>query len=123
MRGRTIRFDRDTINTYLGNPFDLNVEAEDGIYDFHNKHNLGHFLLDEHHNEIKRFVMLEGESYDLSDAGREHIAQYKLMKKPTKLIMRFILHNVKPNSHMADCTVDVCPLIYYILKGIKVDIA
>ncbi|AES78770.2 hypothetical protein MTR_7g045330 [Medicago truncatula] len=35
----------------------------------------------------------------------------------------FILHNVKPNSHLSDCTVDVCPLIYYILKGIKVDIA
>jgi hypothetical protein len=30
---------------------------------------------------------------------------------------------VKPNSHMLDCTVDVCPLIFYILKGIKVDIA
>jgi hypothetical protein len=24
---------------------------------------------------------------------------------------------------MSDCVVEVCPLIYYILKGIKVDIA
>jgi hypothetical protein len=123
VRGRQIKFDRDAINTFLGNPFDLDVEAEDGIDDFHKKQNLGHFLLEDTYDEIKKFVMLEGKTYDKSDAGREHIAQYKLMKPPAKLIFRFILHNVKPNSHMADCTIDVCPLIYYILKGIKVDIA
>jgi hypothetical protein len=123
VRGRTIKFDRDAINTFLGNPFDLDVETENGIDDFHNKQNLGHFLLDEQHEEIKKFIMLEGENYDKSGAGREHIAQYKKMTPPAKLMFRFILHNVKPNSHMLDCTIDVCPLIFYILKGIKVDIA
>lgn len=123
VRGRTIKFDRNAINKFLGDPFDLDVEAEDGIDDFHKKQNLGHFLLDNIHDEIKKFIMLEGETYDKSDAGRENIAQYKLMKPPAKLMFRFILHNVKPNSHMLDCTIDVCPLIFYILKGIKVDIA
>ena len=45
------------------------------------------------------------------------------MTPPAKLVLKFILHNVKPNSHLSDCTVDLCPLIYYILKGIKVDIS
>jgi len=45
------------------------------------------------------------------------------MNNTLKIILKFILHNVKPNSHLSDCTIDVCPLIYYILTGIKVDIA
>jgi hypothetical protein len=45
------------------------------------------------------------------------------MNNQTKIIQKFILYNVMPNSHLSDCIVEVCPLIYYILKGIKVDIA
>jgi hypothetical protein len=45
------------------------------------------------------------------------------MNNPAKVILKLILYNIRPNSHLSDCTVDVCKLIYYILKGIKVDIA
>ena len=121
VRGRTIRFDREAINAFLGNPFPL--PTEDTLDDFHKKQNQGAFDLDPLKEEIKRTILIEGASYDISDAGREYRAQYKFMTPPAKLVLKFILHNVKPNSHLSDCTVDVCPLIYYIIKGIKVDIA
>jgi hypothetical protein len=121
VRGRTIRFDRDAINKYLGNPFQISYPDESD--DFHAKQNSGHFTLDEPHEEIKRFVLLEGFNYDVSNVGREHRAQYKFMTNQAKIIQKFILYNVMPNSHLSDCVVEVCPLIYYILKGIKVDIA
>lgn len=121
VRGKTIRFDREAINKYLGNPFPLDDQGV--LDDFHDKQNRGVFLLDKNHATIKKYIMLEGESYEKSDAGRENIALNKLMKKPARLVLRFILHNVRPKSHLADCTVNVCPLIYYILKGKKVDIA
>jgi len=91
--------------------------------DFYDKQNNGTFSLPAQHEEIKNFLLLEGFNYDISEARREHRAQYKFMTNPAKIIQKFILYNIMPNSHLFDCTVDVCPLIYYILKGIKVDIA
>lgn len=121
VRGRTIRFDREAINTYLGNPYEL--DHPDDLDDFHDKQNLGHFILPGPHEEIKRFLLLGDHNYDISEAGREYRAQYKYMTNEAKIIQKFILYNVRPNSHLSDCVVEVCPLIYYILKGIKVDIA
>ncbi|AES69465.1 hypothetical protein MTR_3g030280 [Medicago truncatula] len=121
VRGRTIRFDREAINIYLGNNFPLSDEDE--MDEFHDNQNRGTFNIEPMRETIKRAILLEGETYDVSNAGRHHRAQYKLMNKTCKFILKFILHNVRPNSHLSDCTVDVCPLIYYILKGFKVDIA
>jgi hypothetical protein len=84
VRGRTISFDRAAINKYLGNPFQLSRDHE---YDeFHTKRNLGHFKVDETHEEIKRFLLLEGFDYDKSEARREHRCQYKFMTNPAKII-------------------------------------
>lgn len=116
-RGRTIRFDREAINTYLGNPYPLADEDEFDL--FHTNQNKGNF----DHDEIKKAILLEGKNYEASDAGREHIAKYSAMVPEAKVILKLILHNIKPNSHLSDVSVDTTPLIYYILKGIKVDIA
>ena len=121
VRGRVIHFDREAINQYLGNPFPLHYP--DDLDDFHAKQNSGNFTLPGPHEEIKRFILLEGCNYDVSDAGREYRAQYKALTNPAKIIQKFLLYNVIPNSHLSDCIVEICPLIYYILKGIKVDIA
>jgi len=121
VRGRVIRFDREAINQYLWNPFQ--ILHQDDLDDFHAKQNNGHFTLPAPHEEIKRFVLLEGFNYDVREAGREYRAQYKFMTNHAKIIQKFILYNVIPNSHLSDCIVEICPLIYYILKGIKVDIA
>ncbi|AES78397.1 hypothetical protein MTR_7g029850 [Medicago truncatula] len=83
VRGRTIRFDREAMNIYLGNNFPLSDEDE--MDEFHDNQNRGTFNIEPMRETIKR-------------ASR-------------------------PNSHLSDCTVDVCPLIYYILKGFKVNIA
>lgn len=121
VRGQKIVFDRDAINDYLGNPFEL---PEPTHYDdFHKKQAGGYFKIPEVHNEIKKFLLLEGYNYDISEGGREHRAQYRFMTKPAQFIQRFILHNVIPSSHVSDCVVEICPLIYYILQGTKVDIA
>ena len=121
VRGRTIRFDREAINKYLGNPFPLEDESDlDAFHDFQNK---GTFDIEPMKEKIKKTIMLEGANYDVSDAGREYRALYKHMTNPAKVMLKFILYIVKLNIHLSDCTVDVCPLIYYILKGIKVDIA
>ena len=121
VRGRVICFDRDAINQYLRNPFPLQYPHDmDG---FHAKQNMGHFTLSGPHEEIKRFILSEGCNYNVSDAGREYRAQYKALTNPAKIIQKFLQYNVIPNSHLSDCVVEVCPLIYYILKGIKVDIA
>jgi len=77
VRGRTIRFDREAINAYLGNPFPL--PNEDSLDDFHKKQKQGAFDLDPLKEEIKRTILLEGTNYDISDAGREYRAQYKFM--------------------------------------------
>jgi len=119
--GRVIRFDREAINQYLGNPFP--ILYQDDLDDFHAKQNNGHFTLLGPHEEIKQFILLEGCNYDVSDAGREYRAQYKALTNHAKIIQKFILYNVIPNSHLSDYIVEICPLIYYILKGIKVDIA
>jgi len=121
VRGRTIRFDREEINTYVGNPFPLQDESDlDAFHDFQNK---GTFDIEPLKEEIKKTILLEGKNYDVSDAGREYRAKYKFMTNPSKLVLKLIRYNIKPNNHLSDCTVDVCPLFYYILKGIKVDIA
>lgn len=112
VRGRTIRF---------GKTFEL--VDEDEMDEFHAYQNQGTFTVEPMKETIKRAILLEGKTYDVSDRGREYRAQYKFMNKTAKFITKFLLHNVKPNSHLSDCTVDVCPLIYYIMKGIKVDIA
>jgi len=121
VRGRVIRFDRDAFKQYLGNPFPLQYPHD--MDDFHAKQNMGHFTLPEPHVEIKRFILLEGCNYDVSDAGREYHAQYKALTNPAKIIQKFLLQNVIPDNHLSDCVLEVCPLIYYILKGIKVDTA
>jgi len=120
VRGRVIRFDRDALNQFLGDPFPLRPGDMD---DYHIKVNMGTFTLSELFEEVKRFILLEGCNYDVSEAGREFRAQYKALTNPAKIIQKFLLYNVIPNSHLFDCVVKVCPLIYYILKGIKVDIA
>jgi len=120
VRGRVIRFDRDALNQFLGDPFPLRPGDMD---DYHIKVNMGTFTLPELFEEVKKFILLEGCNYDVSDAGREFRAQYRALTNPAKIIQKFLLYNVIPNSHLSDCVVEVCPLIYYILKGIKVDIA
>jgi len=121
VRGRTIRFDREAINTYLGNPFPLQDESDlDAFHDFLSK---GTFDIEPLKGEIKKTILLEGKNYDVSDVGREYGARYKFITNPARLILKLILYNIKPNSHLSDCTVDVFPLIYDILKGIKFNIA
>jgi hypothetical protein len=117
VRGRTIRFDREAINEYLGNPYPL--ADEDELDEFHDRRNKGNF----DHDEIKRTILLEGANYDISDAGREYRARYSVMTLPAKITLKLILHNIQPNSHLSDTTLDVTPLIYYILTCKKVDIA
>jgi len=67
--------------------------------------------------------MKPDKSYDTSDVGKKHRAKYAHMILPAHVCLKLILHNIRPKSRISTTTIDVCALIYYILKGKKVDIA
>jgi len=117
VRGRDISFTRDAINEYLVNPYHL--AERDELCEFHATLAQGSF----NYSEIERTIVKSGRHYDVSDAGRKHRAKYVDLTLPAQVILKLILHNIRPKSHILTTTVDVAALIYYILKGKKVDIA
>jgi hypothetical protein len=117
VRGRRLRFDREAINTYLGNPMPLRDPND--LCEFHRKQNSGNW----DHEEIQRMILKEGKSYVKSTAGRPHLARKSDMTTPAQVILRLILHNIRPKSHISSTTLDVTPLIYFILAARQVDVA
>jgi len=61
--------------------------------------------------------------YDVSDAERGHRAFYGDMTLPTQIILKLILHKIRPKSHTSSTTTDVTILNYYILSGRLVNVA
>jgi len=67
--------------------------------------------------------MKPGFSYDKGDTGKKYSAKYANMILQAQVRLKLIFHNIHPKSHISTTAIDVCALIYYILKGMKVDIA
>ncbi|KAK2395558.1 hypothetical protein QL285_057284 [Trifolium repens] len=117
VRGRQFSFDREAINTYLGNPFP--IRHPDDLCTFHRKQAQGNW----DHDLLQRTILKEGRTYDVSAAGRPHRALKGDMTTPAQVILKLIVHNIRPESHTSSTTVDVTPLICSILDGTKVDVA
>ncbi|KAK2451504.1 hypothetical protein QL285_010554 [Trifolium repens] len=117
VRGRPFSFDREAINSYLGNPMPLRYP--DSLCPFHTQQAQGNW----DHDLIQRTILKEGRTYNVSDAGRPHRALKIDMTTPAQVIFKLIVHNIRPKSHTSSTTVEVTPLIYSILVGIKVDVA
>jgi len=115
--GRDISFTRDAINQYLGNPYPLDDPNE--LCEYHEHLARGNF----NHDEIERTILKAGRQYDVNDVGRKHRAKYAGLNLPAQVTLKLILHNIRPKSHISTTTLPVVALIYYVLKGEKVDIA
>jgi len=117
VRGREIFFDRDAIIEYLGNPYELANPSE--LCDYHE------IIAHERYNipVLEQTIMKPGYFFDRGDTVKKTNAKYKNMPLPTQVCLKLILHNIRPNSHISLTTLEVCALIYYILEGIRVDIA
>ncbi|KEH25675.1 hypothetical protein MtrunA17_Chr6g0462331 [Medicago truncatula] len=116
VRGRTIRFDRNAINAYLGNPLNL---PDNQLCAFHEKQTKG----DWNHEEIAQGIFREGKTYERNPNGQPIKAHKHDMNTPAQVILHLILHNIRPKSHTSSTTLDVTPLLYYILANEQVDIA
>lgn len=122
VRGVTIRFDRDTINEYLGNPFDLPPGEDPTIpvlCEYGEKAATGNWP----HDRIKREILLPGRQYVLSKAGNRNIAAFAGMTVRATMVFKFLVHNVWPKSHVTKATKVVTPLIWHICRGGEVDVA
>jgi hypothetical protein len=117
VRGRSLSFDREAINTYLGNPMPL--RSPDELCAFHKKQNQGNW----DHDLIQRTILKEGCSYEISQAGRAYRALKSDMNTPAQVVFKLILHNIRPKSHVFSTPVENTPLIYSILAGISVDVS
>ena len=122
MRGVTIHFDRDTINEYLGNHFDL-PPGEDAIVpvhcDYGERAATGNWPPD----RIEREIFLPGRQYVPSKAGNRNIAAFADMTVRAAVVFKFLVHNVWPKSHVTMATKVVTPLIWHICRGGEVDVA
>jgi hypothetical protein len=117
VRGRSLSFDREAINTYLGNPMPL--RSPDELCAFHRKQNQGNW----DHDLIQRTNLKEGCAYEISQAGRAYRALKNDMNIPAQVVFKLIIHNIRPKSHVFSTPVENTPLIYSILAGISVDVA
>ncbi|RHN45058.1 hypothetical protein MtrunA17_Chr7g0226131 [Medicago truncatula] len=116
IRGRVINFDRRDINDYVGKPYKLNYPDE--LCPFHLQQNKGNW----DHQVIQETILKPGTGYEKSVTGRSHVKKCN-MNPIAQTICKLILFNINPKSHLSTCTIDIPPLIYYILSDEPVDIA
>ncbi|AES78417.2 hypothetical protein MTR_7g031230 [Medicago truncatula] len=114
--GRVINFDRRDINDYVGKQYKLNYPDE--LCPFHLQQNKGNW----DHQVIQETILKPGTGYEKSVTGRSHVKKCN-MTPIAQTICKIILFNIKPKSHLSTCTIDIPPLIYYILSDQPVDIA
>jgi hypothetical protein len=112
VRGRSLSFDREAINTYLGNLIPLKSP------DIYRKQNQGNW----DHDLIQKSILMEGRFYEVSRAGRPYRALTGDMTTPAQVVLKLILHNIRPKSHVYSTPVENTPLIYSILTGTPVDV-
>lgn len=122
VRGKTIRFDRDAIDEYLGNAFTF-PEPEDPDEEQYCAYTKKNAKGNWDHSKIQKDILIRGKRYGKSAAGKDHKASYCDMNVAASVIFKFLVHNVWPKSHVSSAPLKVTPLIWYILTGGEVDIA
>lgn len=116
IQGRVINFDRRDINDYVCKQYKLNYPDE--LCPFHLQQNKGNW----DHQVIQETILKPGTGYEKSVTGRSHVKKCN-MTPIAQTISKIILFNIKPKSHLSTCTIDIPPLVYYILSDQPVDIA
>ena len=110
VRGKTILFDRDTINTYLGNPLTLPPPEDPTIptlCEYGQKEKDKEWDFD----EIVRDILLPGKRFNKGRGDEETTTNYGDMTQEATFIFKFLVHNVWPKSHITTTPKVVTPLI------------
>ena len=111
VRGTTVRFDRDTINTYLGEPLELpppEDPTESALYRYGQNERDNAW----NHGQIERDILLPGKRYNKGRTNEATTANFSDMTLEAAIIFQFLVHNVLPKSH-----VTTTPLLWHILRG------
>ncbi|KAI5433796.1 hypothetical protein KIW84_020889 [Lathyrus oleraceus] len=107
--GGTIKFHRDAINEFLGNPLVLQ-EGQIRRYQesINTVPNMEKILLDGREVEINP-----------SDVAIRYHMEDLILK--AQVFLLFILHNIRPRSHTCTFTMDTTQLLYLIMSGKRID--
>lgn len=122
VRGKTIRFNRDAINDFLGKPFTLPESEEPTVptlYAYGDKCAKGNWNF----RKIENDILLKDRRFLKNAAGKYQKCLYSDMNANASVVFQFLVHNVVPKSHTSDTTMKIVPLIWSIIKGLEVDIA
>jgi hypothetical protein len=122
VRGKEIPFDRDSLNAFLNNAFDLEPSPDPTVPTLcaYGKRNAkGNWKFE----QIERDIMLKGRYFVRNDKGEIRHALTKEMNAKASVVFQFLVHNVVPRAHTSDAPKAVLPLIWCIMKGVQVDIA
>ncbi|MCI08284.1 hypothetical protein A2U01_0029360, partial [Trifolium medium] len=116
VRGRIVRFDRDTINAILGNPINL---PQDELCEFSKHLNRGNWDLE----EISRTILLDEKTFNPRALGFPIRYLSDDMTPLAQIILLLIFHNIRPRGHVSSATLETSYLLYYIIEGREVDVA
>ena len=122
VRGKTILFDRDTINTYLGEPLTL-PPSEDPTVPTLCEYGRNEEDNEWDHGMIVRDILLPGKRYKKGKGEESTTVSYADMTLKAAFIFKFLVHNVWPKSHVSTTPKAVTPLIWHICKGGEVDVS
>ncbi|GAU40906.1 hypothetical protein TSUD_297110 [Trifolium subterraneum] len=114
--GHPLRFDREAINAYLGNPHTL--VNEDGLCPYARILAQGNWNVD----HMKQKLLLPDRNIKFNTAGLPLRALRGDMKPKAQLTLLFILHNI-PCSHLSDAPMNILGLLYCVHAGKDVDVA
>ncbi|MCI23497.1 hypothetical protein A2U01_0044677, partial [Trifolium medium] len=117
VRGRALGFDRDAINEYLGNPYQL--QGDDGLCPY------GHVLAKGNWNvqAMTEKLLILGCTFRCNRVNQPLRAMRDEMKVKVQLVLLFILYNLLPRSHLSDAPMNIAGLLYMVTAGTDVDIA
>ena len=122
VQGKTIHFDRDTINAYLDNPLELPPPEDPTIptlCEYGRKEEARAW----NHNRIVRDILLPGKRYNRGKNEEPTTANFSDMTLEAAIIFQFLVHNVVPRSHVTTTPTSATPLIWHIIRGGEVDVA
>ncbi|GAU52033.1 hypothetical protein TSUD_418690, partial [Trifolium subterraneum] len=117
IRGHPLRFDRDAIHAYLGNPEIVVNEA--GLCPYARILAQGNWNVD----HMTKKLLVPDRNIKFNSAGFPLRAMRGDMKPKAQLTLLFILHNILPRSHLSDAPMNILGLLYCVHAGKDVDVA
>ncbi|KAK2366082.1 hypothetical protein QL285_079505 [Trifolium repens] len=117
VRGQEIRFDRDAINEYLGQPSNLSTDTYCAYTQSVARGNWNVSAITQTLLEPGRQLVWNQQNTHPVRAMKEDLTI------PSQLLLLFTLHNVIPRSHTSDAIMRVLQFMYYMENNLEIDVA